>query len=226
MEPTPQPRVKICCISSVQEGRLAIRYGAAAVGLVSEMPSGPGVIPDRMIREIVATIPPGVASFLLTSLQSASLIIDQHQRLRTNTIQLCDNLDDGTYQDLREAMPGVSLVQVIHVTGEQSIAEAAHVAPFVDGILLDSGNRVAAVRELGGTGRTHDWQISRRIRESVGVPVYLAGGLRAENVAEAIAMVQPFGLDVCSGVRTAGRLDEGKLAAFFDVVRATTQPGD
>ena len=107
MEPTPQPRVKICCISSVQEGRLAIRYGAAAVGLVSEMPSGPGVIPDRMIREIVATIPPGVASFLLTSLQSASLIIDQHQRLRTNTIQLCDNLDDGTYQDLREAMPGV-----------------------------------------------------------------------------------------------------------------------
>ena len=223
MEPTLQPRVKICCISSVEEGRLAIRYGAAALGLVSEMPSGPGVIPERLIREIAATVPPGVASFLLTSRQSAAAIIDQQRRLRTNTIQICDHLTDGTYQHIREALPGVSLVQVIHVTGEGSIAEATEVAPFVDGILLDSGNRVAAVKELGGTGRRHDWQISRRIRESVRVPVYLAGGLRPENVAEAIEIVQPFGLDVCNGVRTDGRLDDRKLAAFLQAVRATVQ---
>jgi phosphoribosylanthranilate isomerase len=220
---TSQTRVKICCISSVAEGRLAIRYGAAALGLVSEMPSGPGVISERLIGEIASTVPPGVASFLLTCRQSAAAIIDQQRRVRVNTVQICDDLTGGTYEQLREALPGVSLVQVIHVNGEESIAEATGVAPFVDGILLDSGNRTSAVKELGGTGRRHDWQISRRIRESVGVPLYLAGGLRSENVAEAIETVQPFGVDVCSGVRTNGLLDEVKLAAFFQAVRATAQ---
>ena len=216
-------RVKICCISSVEEGRLAIGYGAAALGLVSEMPSGPGVISERLIGEIVRTVPPGVASFLLTSRQSAAAIIDQQRRVRVNTVQICDHLTDGTYGTIRDALPGISLVQVIHVTGEESIAEATAVAPFVDGILLDSGSRTWVVKELGGTGRRHDWQISRRIRESVKVPLYLAGGLRQQNVAEAIETVQPFGVDVCSGVRTNGQLDEVKLAAFFRAVRATAQ---
>ncbi len=223
MGSTSQPRVKICCISSIDEGRLAIRYGAAAVGLVSDMPSGPGVISEQLIREIAVTVPPGVASFLLTCRQSAAAIIEQQRRLRVNTVQLCDHLTAGTYEQLREALPGVSLVQVIHVTGEEAIAEAAEVASLVDCLLLDSGNQTAAVKELGGTGRRHDWQISRRIRESVPVPLYLAGGLRPENVAEAIATVQPFGVDICSGVRTNGQLDEVKLAAFFDALRATAQ---
>jgi phosphoribosylanthranilate isomerase len=119
------------------------------VGLVADMPSGPGVIPERLIGEIAATIPPGIASFLLTCQQSAAAIVDQQRRLRVNTIQMCDHVTDGTYQHLRDALPGVSLVQVIHVTGEASIAEATEVAPFVDGILLDSGNRSSAVKELG-----------------------------------------------------------------------------
>ena len=202
---------------------MAIRYGATALGLVSEMPSGPGVIPEHLIGDIVATVPPGVASFLLTCRQSAAAIIDQQRRVRVNTVQICDHLTDGTYQQLRDALPGVTLVQVIHVTGEESIAEAAEVAPSVDGLLLDSGMRTLAVKKLGGTGRRHDWQISRRIREAVRVPLYLAGGLRPENVAEAIKTVYPFGLDICNGVRTAGRLDEVKLAAFFQAVRATAQ---
>jgi phosphoribosylanthranilate isomerase len=216
-------RVKICCIGSVEEARLAVRYGAAALGLVSEMPSGPGVIPEQRIAEIAATIPPGVASFLLTSRQSVAAIIDQQRRLRVNTIQICDHLVDGTHRDLRDALPGVSLVQVVHVVGEESVAEAAGVAPHVDALLLDSGNKTSAVKELGGTGRRHDWQISRRIRDAVKVPVFLAGGLRAENVAEAIATVRPFAVDVCSGVRTDGRLDENKLAAFFKAVAPAQQ---
>jgi phosphoribosylanthranilate isomerase len=218
-----QTRIKICCIRSIEEGRLAVRYGAAALGLVSEMPSGPGVIPEPLIGEIAATVPPGVASFLLTSSQSADAIVNQQRRSRTNTIQICDHLPRGEYGSLREALPGVSLVQVIHVTGEAAITEAVQVAPLVDGILLDSGNRMAPIRELGGTGRCHDWQISRHIRESVSVPVYLAGGLRAENVAQAIETVQPFGVDVCNGVRTEGRLDEIKLTAFIAAVRGAAQ---
>ena len=212
------PRVKICCIGSVDEARLAIRYGAAAVGLVSAMPSGPGIISEALIAEVAAIVPPGVASFLLTSHQAVADIVAQQRRLRVNTIQICDRLTDGTYEQLSEALPGIALVQVIHVTGEEALDEAVAVAPHVNALLLDSGNPKLKVKELGGTGRRHDWQISRRIRETVPVPVFLAGGLRPENVAEAIETVGPFGVDVCSGVRTDGRLDEAKLAAFMQAV--------
>ena len=214
-------RVKICCIESVEEAQLAIRYGASALGLVSEMPSGPGVISEELITEIATRIPPGVSSFLLTSKQDAQSIIVQQQRCRVNTIQICDQLKTGSYDELRAAMPGVSLVQVIHVTGEDSIEEARSAARFVNGILLDSGRPSAEVKELGGTGRTHNWSISKRICESVNGPVFLAGGLKPENVVEAIEQIKPFGIDVCSGVRTNGRLDEKKLIRFFKEIAKT-----
>jgi phosphoribosylanthranilate isomerase len=210
-----KPRVKICCISSVEEARLAIRYGAAAIGLVSEMPSGPGVIPESLIAEIAASVPPTVATFLLTCRQDAASIVEQQRRCRTNTIQICDRLERGSYGEMREALPGVALVQVIHVRGAEALAEALAIAPQVDAILLDSGNQSLAVKELGGTGRAHDWAISARIREEVSRPLFLAGGLRAGNVREAIERVRPFGIDVCSGVRTDGKLDERKLDALF-----------
>ena len=194
---------------------MAIDAGASAVGLVSAMPSGPGPIPEDLIAEIAATIPPGVSSFLLTCLQDAASIINQQRRLRANTIQICDRLTHGSYQDLREALPGISLVQVIHVTGPEAVDEAIEVAPHVDAILLDSGNQSLEIKELGGTGRTHDWRLSRKIRESIEAPLFLAGGLNPSNVAAAIREVQPFGIDVCSGLRTNGNLDPQKLTAFF-----------
>jgi phosphoribosylanthranilate isomerase len=213
-----RPRVKICCISSVDEAQTAIRHGADALGLVSAMPSGPGVIGEDAIAQIVAAIPPPIAAFLLTSSQDAQEIIDQQKRCRANTLQLVDTQDVSTYSRLREALPGVALVQVVHVAGASSVEEAKGLAPHVDALLLDSGNPNAAVKELGGTGRTHDWSVSRKIRQRVDVPVFLAGGLRAENVGAAIEQVQPFGVDLCSGVRTNGKLDEAKLCRFMRVV--------
>ena len=215
MRPFLRPRVKICCISSVEEAWLAIEHGASAVGLVSAMPSGPGPISEDLIAEIAATIPPGVSSFLLTCEEDVDAIVDQQRRLRVNTIQVCDRLPEGSYARLRAELPGVSLVQVVHVTGPEAVDEAIAIAPEVDAILLDSGNQSLPIKELGGTGRTHDWRLSRTIRESIDVPLYLAGGLKPENVAAAIREVQPFGIDVCSGLRTEGRLDPQKLAAFF-----------
>jgi phosphoribosylanthranilate isomerase len=203
-------------MASVEEAWMAIEAGASAVGLVSAMPSGPGPIPEDLIAEIAATIPPGVSSFLLTCLQNAASIIEQQRRLRVNTIQICDRLTQGSYQDLRDALPGVSLVQVVHVTGPDAVDEAIAVAPHVDAILLDSGNQSLAIKELGGTGRTHDWTLSRKIREAIEVPLFLAGGLNPSNVAAAIREVQPFGIDVCSGLRTEGRLVREKLEAFID----------
>ncbi len=205
----------------MEEAWLAIKHGASALGLVSHMPSGPGVISEELIIEIAAQVPPGVATFLLTSKQDVSSIIAQQRRCATNTIQLCDHLLDGTHADLRQALPGIKIVQVVHVIGEESIIEAEQVAPHVDAILLDSGNQALAVKELGGTGRTHDWAVSRAIRERINVPMFLAGGLKPENVAEAVAQVAPFGLDICSGVRTEARLEEEKLKAFFEKSRVS-----
>jgi len=197
---------------------MAIEHGASAIGLVSEMPSGPGPIPDNLIAEIAATVPPGVSSFLLTCQQDVAAIIDQQRRLRVNTIQICDRLPAGSHRVLREALPGVSLVQVVHVTGPEAVAEAIAVAPHVDAVLLDSGNQSLEIKELGGTGRTHDWSLSRKIREVIDVPMFLAGGLKPHNVGAAIEEVQPFGIDVCSGLRTDGALDRHKLAEFFAAI--------
>ncbi len=217
---TARPRVKVCCIASVEEARVAVECGASAVGLVSEMPSGPGVIEESLIAEIAARVPPPVATFLLTCRQDAASVIAQQRRCRVNTLQLCDRVPAGAYAELREGLPGVSLVQVVHVTGEESFEEALAAARRADALLLDSGDQSLAVKELGGTGRTHDWRVSRRIVEAARVPVFLAGGLRPENVAEAVEAVRPFGLDVCSGVRNRGRLDEEKLRRFFGALAA------
>jgi len=210
-----KPRVKICCIQSPAEAHLAIACGASALGLVSSMPSGPGVIDEATIAKIAATVPPPIATFLLTSLRDAAAIIAQQRRCHTNTLQLCDYVDLAVYEKLRAALPGIAIVQVIHVMDLESVALAKRTAPQVDALLLDSGNTKLAVKELGGTGRAHDWNLSRRIRDAVPIPVFLAGGLRSSNVREAIDTVQPFGVDLCSGVRTNDRLDEGKLREFM-----------
>lgn len=214
MRISSRPRVKVCCISSLEEAALAISHGASALGLVSEMPSGPGVISEEAIAEIASAVPPPISTFLLTSKQDPEEIADQVRRCGTSTVQLCDTID-GSHERLRRALPGVKIVQVIHVVGRDSVEEAKAAASGADAILLDSGNPALAVKELGGTGRTHDWMLSRKIVESVARPVFLAGGLNSLNVADAIRAVGPFGLDLCSGVRTDGSLDGSKLSDFF-----------
>ncbi len=213
------PALKVCCISSVDEARLAIAHGAAALGLVSSMPSGPGVIDEALIAEIAARVPPTIETFLLTCLQQAEAIVAQQRRCGTSTLQLVDHVPHDELRRLRAGLPGIRLVQVIHVRDEASVDEACAAAPYVDALLLDSGNPALAVKQLGGTGRVHDWSLSARIRERAGVPLFLAGGLRAENVAQAVAAVRPFGLDICSGVRSEGRLDAARLAAFTAALR-------
>ena len=219
--PGSMTRVKICCMASIDEAWLAIDAGASALGFVSMMPSGPGPIEESLIAEIVGTVPPGIATFLLTSETTAAPIIKQQRKTRANTIQLVDAVERGTYEILHRELPGVLIVQVIHVSGPSSLEEAMSAAEQVDALLLDSGNPSLAVKELGGTGRVHDWTVSRQIRDRSPVPVYLAGGLNPSNAASAIEHVEPFALDVCSGLRTDGRLDSTKVNAFMKAVRQT-----
>jgi phosphoribosylanthranilate isomerase len=212
-------RVKVCCIASTEEADLAIAAGADALGLVSAMPSGPGPIPEPEIATIVRHVGARAATVLLTSRQDAAGIGEQLDRIRPTVVQLVDDLPTPEYAALRELHPTVGIMQVIHVRGPASVSEATRVAPFADAILLDSGNPTAAVKELGGTGRVHDWAVSRAIRDAVSIPVFLAGGLRPSNVADAIDAVRPFGVDVCSGVRAGGRLDEPAVRAFIGAAR-------
>lgn len=213
-----RPRVKICCISSINEALTAIKYGASALGLVGKMPSGPGIIDDKLINEIARIVPPPISTFLLTSERTADAIIAHYKRVNTSAIQIVDELIDKQYLRLREELPHVKLVQVIHVIDHNSVKEAIEVSAYVDAILLDSGNPNLAVKELGGTGRTHNWDLSKQIKENIKIPVFLAGGINKDNVKQAIEYVQPFGLDLCSSVRTNGHLDEKKLEEFFRAI--------
>jgi len=208
-------KVKICCISSIEEAALAIAHGAAAIGLVGKMPSGPGIITDELINSIAKTVLPPIDSFLLTSETTAEAIIEHHNKVNTTTIQMVDALTDRQYQKIREAIPHVKLVQVIHVLDEKAVQEAIEISEFVDAILLDSGNPNLSTKVLGGTGKTHNWDISKKIRENISIPTYLAGGINKDNIRNAIEHVQPYGIDLCSSVRTNGQLDERKLESLF-----------
>lgn len=214
------PKVKICCISSEEEARIAVERGASALGLVARMPSGPGPIADDLILSIARTVPPPIATFMLTSETAAQAIIAHHRRTLTNTIQIVDELTEGSYEEIKRELPTIKLVQVIHVIDESSVDEAIRIAASVDALLLDSGNPKAAIKELGGTGRVHNWALSRKIVEQSKVPVFLAGGIHAGNVQQAINEVGPFGIDLCSSVRTDGKLDPYKLNLFFQAMGA------
>ncbi|WP_420146994.1 phosphoribosylanthranilate isomerase [Spirosoma sp.] len=219
MESQFRTRVKICCISSLAEAQIAVQFGADALGLVGRMPSGPGVVDDELAAQIVRATPPPIATFMLTSELSTEDIIAHQQRVGANTIQIVDAVLPTTYAELHKALPTVKLVQVIHVIDERNIDEALRaVQDGADALLLDSGNPTLAVKELGGTGRVHNWQVSRQIVEQSTVPVFLAGGLNPQNVRQAVDTVRPFGLDICSGVRTDGNLDEKKLEAFMKML--------
>lgn len=216
-------RVKICCICSVEEAKLAIAYGASALGLVGHMPSGPGVISNLKISEIMKSVPPMVSTFLLTSETKAAVVIDHYKKVNTSTIQIVDALENRDYEQIQNELPHVKIVQVIHVLDDKSVAEAIGVSRYVDAVLLDSGNPNLETKELGGTGRTHNWDLSRQIRDQIDIPVFLAGGINHNNAKQAIEHVQPFGVDLCSSVRTNGKLDENKLKLFFQTIQSIHQ---
>ncbi len=213
-------RVKICCITSIEEAKIATAYGASALGLVGHMPSGPGIISDNKILQITKTVPPMVSTFLLTSETKVTAIIDHYKKVNTAVIQIVDELEKKDYQQIKNELPHVKIVQVVHVQDENTVSEAIDLSSSVDAILLDSGNPNLSIKELGGTGRTHNWDLSRKIRDQVDIPVFLAGGINSKNVKQAVAHVKPFGVDLCSGVRSNGKLDENKLSLFFQAIKS------
>lgn len=212
-------RIKICCIASIGEAQLAIEAGADALGLVARMPSGPGPIADQLIVEVTAYAPPPIASFLLTSESNAEGIAAHVARTNPTAVQIVSHIEPCESERLASLIPNVRRVQVIHIEDEEALKLIPVYSPHVHAFLLDSGRPNDAVPVYGGTGRVHDWSISAEFVRASLRPVFLAGGLSADNAAEAIRRVRPYGLDLCSSVRTEGQLDADKLAAFMQAVR-------
>jgi phosphoribosylanthranilate isomerase len=208
-------RFKVCCIQSKGEAETAIKAGAWAIGMVAAMPSGPGPIDDARIVAIAKATKGRVKRFLLTSRTRPDDVVDHILRCGCDVVQLVDDVPVQTYGAIREKCKDVQIAQVIHVQGPEALAQAQNAAPHCDYILLDSGRTDGPVKELGGTGRTHNWDISRSIVEALSLPVILAGGLNPDNVATACQAVSPYAFDVCSGLRGPEMaLDIQKLAAF------------
>lgn len=211
-------RIKVCCISSLEEAKIAIEQGADALGIVGEMPSGPGVIEDDLAREIARNTPPTVETFLLTSRLSGDSIVDHVEYCGTTTVQIVQHIEVSEYRRIIERAPAIRRVQVIHVEDKSALNLIPVYEPFVHAFLLDSGRPNADIAELGGTGRAYDWRISAEFVARTSKPAFLAGGLGPDNVQEAISSVHPFGLDLCSGVRTDNALDSLKLSDFTSKV--------
>ncbi len=211
-------RVKICCMASPSEVRAAAIAGADAIGAVGPMPTGPGPVDDEAARAVIAATPPGVTPFLLTQEHTPEEVVRHVKATRAPVVQLVRHVDPRLHFELREALPYLKIVQVIHVEDETAIELARGYALTADALLLDSGSPQAD--EIGGTARAHDWRLSRQIVSLVDKPVWLAGGITEANLAEAIEVVRPFGLDLCSGVRTLGKLDLKKLESLFAALRA------
>lgn len=213
------PRLKICCIGSQAEAELAIQAGADALGLVGAMPSGPGILPDATIRAIALEVPAGISAFLLTQECTAQAIADHAERCAVSTVQVVNHVAPEELRHRREMLPALRILQVIHVEDAAALDLLGRYEAFVHAFLLDSGSPGAAVPLLGGTGRVHDWSVSAEFVRRARRPVYLAGGLTPANVAQAVRTVRPFGLDICSGVRTQGQLDAAKLRAYVQAAR-------
>ena len=212
-------RIKICCIASPAEAAMAVECGADALGLVGRMPSGPGPIDDELIARIARGVPAAVETFLLTAETVAEAITDHARRAGTTAVQVVSPIAPRESQRLARLLPATRRVQVIHVEDAGALGLVDAYSPFVDAFLLDSGRPGLAVPELGGTGRVHDWNLSAEFVRRSPRPVFLAGGLNAGNVAQAVRNVRPYGVDVCSSLRVAGALDRARLEAFVSAVR-------
>ena len=210
-------------MASAVEARLAVALGADAVGLVGHMPSGPGVIGVAAAAQIAKEMPCGTDTFLLTSATRAKEIAQDLAVCLASAVQIVRHIDPGEYPELINAAPRVRRIQVAHIEDEGALDLLARYEPFVDAFLLDSGKTFGPEQQFGGTGATHNWTISRRFVESTDIPVYLAGGLNSANVFEAITQVRPYGVDLCTGVRTDDQLDPAKLEAFMSEVRRAGQ---
>ena len=215
-------KVKICGITNREDALAAIAFGADAVGfLVGQVhPTKSVFISAEAAGQIVAGIPPLCSTVLVTHLARPAEVLRAATAARVTTIQLHGDTDPGEANGIRMQLPNVKLYKAVHVLGETAIGEAQKLVGKVDGIILDTA--IQETGQVGGTGQPHDWRVSRIIVQSIELPIILAGGLTPDNVREAIRLVQPYAVDVNSGVsHPDGTKDRRRLKRFIEEAKGT-----
>lgn len=210
-------RVKICGIQSQEDMSTALQAGADALGfLVGITHVAEDKIGLEEAKYLIEQLPPFVSSVAVTHLQQTDEIVDIVRTIRCTTVQVHNDVEVSVLQQIRAKLPHVKIIKAVHVTGQEALDYAREMASYVDALLLDSRTS----DRLGGTGLTHDWNISRQIVEQGPVPVILAGGLTPSNVGDAVQSVRPFGVDVNSGVEIAGKKDPHKCREFVQISKS------
>jgi phosphoribosylanthranilate isomerase len=216
------PFIKICGIQTYEEAAAALHCGATALGfLVGLTHRAEDGIDAADARSIVQRLPTDTQVVLVTHLLHPVPVADLSLSIGARTVQVHDDMEIADLRRLRALLPGIRLLKAIHVTGTDALGRALDYAAVADALVLDS----RTADRLGGTGLTHDWSISRQlVAAASAVPVYLAGGLRPENVEQAIAQVRPAGVDVNSGVEAlGGQKDAARMRAFVARARAALE---
>ena len=193
-------RVKICGNKRLEDALEGVKAGADALGfLVGQVHVSSDFISKEAAREIIEKLPPFISTVLVTHLSDVEGIISLAAFTRVSTVQLHGESKVDDILVLREHLPNIKLYKTIHVEDGSAIPLASEWDNRVDAILLDTISE--AENKVGGTGKTHDWSISAEIVKSLHIPVILAGGLDPDNVQAAIRAVQPFAVDVNSGMK-------------------------
>lgn len=208
-------RVKICGIKNIEDALAVAALGADELGFHVGLAGGRSPLTPEDAARIIKQLPPHAAPVLVTSVVEPKELIGLAQKTGAAILQLYGDASPAQIQEVKEAMPSVKIWKVINIADEASIALAKEYEGAADAVALDTFNKDNGAR--GGSGKTHDWDISRRIAESLSIPVILAGGLNPENVAEAVAQVRPAGVDVNSGVTNPdGSKDLAKVKRFIE----------
>ena len=212
-------RTKICGIRNAADARVAIEAGASAVGfLVGITHLAEDKIDPSDAREIIRMLPPFVSSVMVTHLTEADQIVDLARQLNPTTIQIHDYVDPSVAEAVKKSLGWIKTIKAIPVVDRVEALELVKAYQGVcDALLLDSVTK----GRIGGTGKTHDWTISKEIIEASQLPVFLAGGLNPDNVAEAARFVRPYGVDVNSGVELHGYKDAALVRRFIENAQIT-----
>lgn len=206
-------KVKICGITNIKDALLAAELGADFLGFIVEISESEDSLSKDEAKNLIRQLPLEVIPVMVTYLNNAEEIVKVASYVIAGAVQLHSNISLPEIGKIRKALPKIKIIKAIHVIDEKVVSEAVKFSDYVDYILLDS----KAKGKIGGTGKTHDWSISRKIILKCKKPVLLAGGLNPENVLDAVRKIKPFGVDVNSGVKAKPRVkDAEKLRKFIE----------
>ncbi|ADD03662.1 N-(5'-phosphoribosyl)anthranilate isomerase [Natrialba magadii ATCC 43099] len=210
-------RVKICGLTNADDLQTAVDAGADAVGVICDVPvDSPREVAVQEARDLVANVPPFVTSVLVTMPETPAAAAELAATVEPDALQIHGSLEPAALESVREQ----TSTELIYAVDSQAVDEAEDAAAAADALLVDSTDEDGG----GGTGETHDWERTRDLVAALETPVILAGGLTPANVTEAVQTVEPFAVDVASGVEaTGGVKDTDAVRSFVERASCTNR---